>query len=149
MVDWIEYSFARIEPFLLVEGARSTVPELQGEIDDIVKEKCRLAVQETNMPTLVEDTSLGFNAMNGLPGPYIKWFLEKLGHQGLNKMLDGFSDRRAQAICTFAYTEGIDCEIEVQKLLKTDRFRKDSDQYCSLCWGKTTDFSRNSWRLDR
>lgn len=89
------------------------MPELQGEVDDIVKEKCRLAVQETKMPTLVEDTSLGFNAMNGLPGPYIKWFLEKLGHQGLNKMLDGFSDRRAQAICTFAYTEGIDCEIEV------------------------------------
>lgn len=36
---------------------------------------------------MVEDTSLCFNAMHGLPGPYIKWFLEKLGHDGLNKML--------------------------------------------------------------
>ena len=40
-----------------------------------------------SVPTLVEDTSLCFNAMGGLPGPYIKWFLEKLGHDGLNRML--------------------------------------------------------------
>lgn len=25
----------------------------------------------------------------GLPGPYIKWFLEKLGHDGLNRLLGG------------------------------------------------------------
>jgi len=35
----------------------------------------------------VEDTSLCFNALGGLPGVYIKWFLEKLGHDGLNRML--------------------------------------------------------------
>lgn len=32
-----------------------------------------------------------------------KWFLSKLGHEGLNQMLDGFSDRTAYALCTFAY----------------------------------------------
>jgi len=35
--------------------------------------------------------------MNGLPGPYIKWFLEELGHEGLNKMLAGFGDYSAYA----------------------------------------------------
>jgi inosine triphosphate pyrophosphatase len=35
----------------------------------------------------VEDTSLCFNALGGLPGVYIKWFLAKLGHDGLNRML--------------------------------------------------------------
>ena len=41
---------------------------------------------------MVEDTCLCFNALKGLPGPYIKWFLEKIGHYGLLKMLDGFDD---------------------------------------------------------
>ena len=41
-------------------------------------------------PTLVEDTSLCYNALKGLPGPYCKWFLDKLGHEGLNKMLAGY-----------------------------------------------------------
>ena len=44
--------------------------------------------------------------MNGLPGPYVKWFMKELGHDGLNKMLAGFDDKSAQAVCTFAYCAG-------------------------------------------
>ena len=55
---------------------------------------------------MVEDTSLCFKAYGGLPGPYIKWFLAKLGHEGLNKMLAGFDDKSAYAQCIFAYTPG-------------------------------------------
>ena len=55
---------------------------------------------------MVEDTSLCFNACGGLPGPYIKWFLAKLGHDGLNRMLAGFEDKSAYAQCIFAFTPG-------------------------------------------
>jgi inosine triphosphate pyrophosphatase len=55
---------------------------------------------------MVEDTCLCFNALQGLPGPYIKWFLGKLGHDGLNRMLHGFEDKTAYAQCTFAYSAG-------------------------------------------
>lgn len=36
-------------------------------------------------------------------GPYIKWFSEKLGDEGLYKLLDGFEDKSGRAVCTFAY----------------------------------------------
>jgi len=55
---------------------------------------------------MVEDTSLCFNAYGGLPGPYIKWFLGKLGHEGLPKMLAGFEDKSGYAQCIFAYSPG-------------------------------------------
>jgi len=55
---------------------------------------------------MVEDTSLCFHACGGLPGPYIKWFLAKLGHDGLNRMLAGFDDKSAYAQCIFAFTPG-------------------------------------------
>lgn len=42
---------------------------------------------------MVEDTCLCFNALNGMPGPYIKWFLQAVGHDGINKMLAGFDDK--------------------------------------------------------
>lgn len=32
---------------------------------------------------ITEDTALCFTAMNGLPGPYIKFFLRELGHEGM------------------------------------------------------------------
>ncbi|GMF17830.1 unnamed protein product [Phytophthora fragariaefolia] len=79
------------------------LPELQGEPADIAKEKCRLAAKQVQGAVLVEDTSLCFNALKGLPGPYIKWFLEKTGHDGLNNMLAAYEDKSAYAQCIFAY----------------------------------------------
>ena len=48
------------------------LPELQGEPEEISRAKCRLAAQQIGGPVMVEDTSLCFNALNGLPGVYIK-----------------------------------------------------------------------------
>jgi inosine triphosphate pyrophosphatase len=93
-----------------VEAIKLDLPELQGEPEEIAKEKCRLAAKEAGCAVMVEDTCLCFHAMKGLPGPYIKWFLEKLGHDGLNKMLVGFDDKSAYAQCTFAYTPGPEYE---------------------------------------
>jgi len=91
------------------------LPELQGEFDEIAIEKCKLAAKEIKGPVMVEDTSLCFNALNGLPGPYIKWFLKKIGLEGLNKILDGYEDKSAVAVCTFAYTEGPGKDVQVFK----------------------------------
>lgn len=82
------------------------LPELQGEINEICIKKCKEAARIIQGPVIVEDTCLGFNALKGLPGPYIKWFLEKLEPEGLYKLLAGFEDKSAQAICTFAYHPG-------------------------------------------
>ena len=57
------------------------LPELQGEPEDIAAEKAKLAARAVGGPTLVEDTSLCYVALKGLPGPYVKWFLDKLGHE--------------------------------------------------------------------
>ena len=86
------------------------LPELQGEPEDVAKEKARLAARELDGPALVEDTSLCYNALNGLPGPYIKWFLEKTGHEGLNNLLAAYEDKSAYAQCVFAYSTGPDDE---------------------------------------
>ena len=45
-----------------------------------------------------------------MPGPYIKSFLSKLGTKGLVKLLHGWEDKSAYALCTFAYCEGPGCE---------------------------------------
>lgn len=58
----------------------------------------------------MEDTCLCFTALGGLPGPYIKHFLDRIGHSGLNRMLRGFEDKGAYALCTFAYCGGVDEE---------------------------------------
>ncbi|OJJ06902.1 hypothetical protein ASPVEDRAFT_345755 [Aspergillus versicolor CBS 583.65] len=86
------------------------VPEIQGTIEEIAKEKCSHAAKAVGGPVLTEDTALEFLALKGLPGPYIKWFLEALGHEGLNRMLDSFETRGAEAVCTFAFSLGPESE---------------------------------------
>ncbi|CAL5416607.1 unnamed protein product [Camellia sinensis] len=86
------------------------LPELQGEPEDISKEKARLAAKRVNGPVLVEDTCLCFNALKGLPGPYIKWFLEKIGHEGLNNLLMAYEDKSAYALCVFSLALGPEIE---------------------------------------
>lgn len=83
-----------------------SVEEHQGEPEDITKEKARLAARYINGPVLVEDVSLCFNALKGLPGPYIKWFYAKLGNDGLYRLLDGYDDKTAYAQCVFAFCSG-------------------------------------------
>jgi inosine triphosphate pyrophosphatase len=92
-------------PFELVSTSLD-LPELQGEPEYVAREKCRLAALQVNGPVLVEDTSLCFNALGGLPGVYIKWFLEKTGHEGLNNMLTAYPDKSAYAQCVFAFSLG-------------------------------------------
>ncbi len=81
------------------------LPEYQGETDEIAIAKCKTAIELANAPVLIEDVSLCFNALHGLPGPYIKWFLDKMKPEGLYKMLSGFEDKSAYALCVFAYGE--------------------------------------------
>ena len=63
--------------------------ELQGEPEFLAERKAQTAVKIIGGPVIIEDVSLCFNSLKGLPGPYIKSFVEKLGRQGLCNLLNG------------------------------------------------------------
>ena len=65
------------------------LPEYQGTPQEVVREKCREAARRISGPVIVEDTSLCFTALGGLPGVYIKWFLKSLGPDGLPRLISG------------------------------------------------------------
>lgn len=78
------------------------LPEIQGDPEEIAIEKCKYALNVLKCPVLIEDTCLCFHALQNLPGPYIKWFFKKLKNDGLIKLLSGFEDKSAHALCIFA-----------------------------------------------
>ncbi|KAF3616141.1 Inosine triphosphate pyrophosphatase [Capsicum annuum] len=78
------------------QSLKLDLPELQGEPEDISKEKARIAAKEVNGPVLVEDTCLCFNALKGLPG--------------LNNLLMAYEDKTAYAMCIFSLALGPNTE---------------------------------------
>ena len=59
-----------------VKHHKADLPEIQGTSEEVAISKAREAFKIVQKPVIVEDVSLFFTALNGLPGPYIKHFLD-------------------------------------------------------------------------
>ena len=80
--------------------------EIQGSPVEIATRKCQAAVLEVGGAVVIEDTSLCFHALGDMPGPYIKWFVDHTGIDGLVQMLNNFSNQSAHALCCMAFCAG-------------------------------------------
>jgi len=83
----------------------------------VAEHKVRQAYDIIKQPVLVEDTSLSFNALKGLPGTFVKFFVDsENGLENMCRMLDGFEDRSAYASALYAYYDGQEIKTFVGKL---------------------------------
>ncbi|KKS33109.1 MAG: polyprotein [Candidatus Amesbacteria bacterium GW2011_GWA2_42_12] len=82
------------------------IPEIQSlDSQKVALQKALDYYKELNTALLVEDVSLVFKALNGLPGPYINDFSKVLGNSGLIRLLKNATDRTATAITTLVYCD--------------------------------------------
>jgi len=96
-----------------VEHKKLDLEELQTtDARKIIEHKVKQAYAITRQPVLVEDVSLNMHALDGLPGPFAKFFVDaKDGIEMMCRMLDGFDDRSAYILTYFAYYDGQHLEI--------------------------------------
>ncbi len=86
-----------------VQHQKLDIPEIQSlDLEEIATKKAEAAYAQIGTPVLVEDTSLVFHALGGLPGPLIKWFLESLDNMGLAQLLTDYNNRSCTAQVCFA-----------------------------------------------
>jgi len=91
---------------LPIKHVKLDLDEIQSmDLKEIVGHKVRQAYAEIKSPVIVEDVSLEFEALGGLPGPFIKFFIERLSFESICSMLNDKS-RKATAKCVFGYYDG-------------------------------------------
>ncbi len=91
---------------LPVKHQKVELDEIQTlDIHKIVEHKVKQAYEQLKSPVLVEDSSLEFEALNGLPGPFIKFFVDNIPYEDICSLLDGKS-RKATARTVFGYYDG-------------------------------------------
>ena len=97
--------------------------EIQGTAEEIVRNKCK------NLPpfSIVEDVSLYIEDLNGLPGPYIKYYFDKLP-----KIANGSN---ATAVCLVA-AKFEDCTKifsgQIKGTIELDNFDKNTFGFNSI-----------------
>ncbi len=90
-----------------IERLDLELPEPQAlDPSEIVAEKARSAYAILTRPVLVEDSGLAIHAWGGFPGALVKWVEKSAGVPAIARMLDGFSDRSATAVCAIGYCDG-------------------------------------------
>ena len=83
------------------------LPERQSlDLAAILKAKAEAAFAALRRPVLVEDVSFEIAAMNGFPGPLVKWMLAALGAEGLAQAALALGDGEAKAVCALAFYDG-------------------------------------------
>lgn len=81
------------------------LPEIQGDAHAVITAKAKSAFQLLQRPLIVEDVSLSCRAIGGLPGPYVKDFLQRLGSQGLYELIHKYDDHSVEVACLVAYID--------------------------------------------
>lgn len=90
-----------------VEALEIDFEEIQAaSIAPISLSKLEQARRQVDGPVFVEDVALGFDALGGFPGPYIRWLLAASGGQGLGRIAAGLEDAGGSAICHLAVWDG-------------------------------------------
>jgi non-canonical purine NTP pyrophosphatase (RdgB/HAM1 family) len=82
------------------------LPEIQ-EIDarKIIEAKLQEALKHQEGAFIVEDTSFYLEALNGLPGPLIKWFEKAIGNEGIFQLAAKLGNTRAIAKTMIGYAK--------------------------------------------
>jgi XTP/dITP diphosphohydrolase len=114
----------RTAPFVLVTGNRGKIaeahlalgmeieavevdlPEIQAlDLLEVLQQKAEVAWEIVRRPLVVEEAGLELLALNGFPGPLVKWMLEAVGAEGIAKTAQALGDPRAVARCALLYRD--------------------------------------------
>ena len=77
------------------------------DMREVIMHKAKQAYEHLQKPVLVDDVSMGLEALGGLPGPFIKHFVQVPdGAENICRMADGLKSRRATACAYFGLYDG-------------------------------------------
>ena len=79
-----------------VEPINLDISEIQSlNVEEVAKQKALAAYAHVQKPVVVDDTGMSIEALKGLPGALVSWFLDSLGPEGILKLVGDESNRRA------------------------------------------------------
>lgn len=99
--------FARILVGAEMETIALELPELQSaSLEEIVRAKLEAAYAKVGRPVLVEDISFEIGCLNGFPGPFIKFYAQKVGYERTLQIAETVGDFSARGVCGLGYADG-------------------------------------------
>jgi len=81
--------------------------EPQGsDLEEIARKSAEMLAEKIREPFFIEDSGLFIEALGGFPGPYSSFVFKTIGNEGILKLMDGVSNRKAYFLAVIAYFDG-------------------------------------------
>lgn len=107
--NWSKIMSAKqiLEPLgIEVDNIKMETTEIQADtVEEVAMHSAKEASDKLKCTVLKNDTGLYVEALGGFPGPYTHYVDEKLGEDGLLKLLENEENRNACFMEAFAYCE--------------------------------------------
>ena len=81
------------------------------DLRTVLEAKARAAYDILKTPLFVDDVSFVIEELNGLPGPFIRWFIEALTPEGVCRLADMTQTRRAVTYVGIGYCDENGCKV--------------------------------------
>lgn len=137
-LHFITSSERKFQEFTEILGREVPLTRVEINLDEIqsldpqevIRHKLKAAEQHAPGRYIVEDSSVTLACLNNqLPGPFVKWFYDALGCQGLVEIVDRAKNNRASVCVSIGYVEpGLEprfFDATVQGCIVTPRGDKD------------------------
>ena len=86
-----------------IDHLKLDLDEIQSfDLKKVVENKAKSAYEIVKSPVIVDDVSVEFKALGGMPGPFIKFMLERMSFEEMCRLFDG-KDTSALARCIYGY----------------------------------------------
>ena len=103
-----------------VERLDMDLPEIQAlDVVVVAREKALAAYAASGRTVFVEDTGLYLEALNGLPGALVRWFLATIGPRGICDLIAAGAARTATARTAVAICDGTSVEVLIGETVGT------------------------------
>lgn len=92
-----------------LEQLEMDLPEIQEmDLHKVIEAKLLEGLKHHQGPIIVEDVSCSFEALDGLPGPFIKFFLNIMGRQKLFEICEKFENDKAEVKACLGFAKDKD-----------------------------------------
>lgn len=91
---------------LNVSAKKLDILEIQSlDVEEVAKAKALAAFRAVGRPVIVDDTGMSIDALGGLPGALVAWFLDSLQPTGILRLMANEKNRKASVSTCIAYAD--------------------------------------------
>ena len=90
-----------------IDYIKINLEEIQSvNLAEIIEHKAKSAFKQVNKPVIVDDVAFEIEVLNGLPGPFIKFFEEVLGLEKIAELVHKYDNKTVRVRMMLGFYDG-------------------------------------------